>query len=71
VRRAIDERDLAALGPILEEEAIELHLIAMSSKPPIFYWKPGTVQVLGAACGACDVTACRRGPRWMRAPTST
>jgi diphosphomevalonate decarboxylase len=46
VRRAIDERDLDALGPVLEEEAIELHLIAMSSKPPIFYWKPGTVQVL-------------------------
>jgi diphosphomevalonate decarboxylase len=46
VRRAIEERDLDALGPILEEEAIELHLIAMSSKPPIFYWKPGTVQVL-------------------------
>jgi len=39
-------RDLEALGPVLEEEAIELHLIAMSSKPPIFYWKPGTVQVL-------------------------
>ncbi len=46
VRRAIAERDLDTLGPILEEEAIELHLIAMSSKPPIFYWKPGTVQVL-------------------------
>jgi diphosphomevalonate decarboxylase len=46
VRRAIGERDLPALGPVLEEEAIELHLIAMSSKPPIFYWKPGTVQVL-------------------------
>ena len=46
VRRAIAERDLDLLGPVLEEEAIELHLIAMSSKPPIFYWKPGTVQVL-------------------------
>jgi diphosphomevalonate decarboxylase len=48
VRRAIEERDLAALGPVLEEEAIELHLIAMSSKPPIFYWKPGTLRVLEA-----------------------
>jgi diphosphomevalonate decarboxylase len=46
VRRAIDERDLGTLGPVLEEEAIELHLIAMSSRPPIFYWKPGTIQVL-------------------------
>jgi diphosphomevalonate decarboxylase len=48
VRRAIANRDLAALGPVLEEEAIELHLIAMSSKPPIFYWRPGTLRVLEA-----------------------
>lgn len=46
-RRAIADRDLATLGPVLEEEAIELHLIAMSSRPPIFYWKPGTLEVLG------------------------
>lgn len=48
VRRAIAERDLATLGPVLEEEAIELHLIAMSSRPPIFYWSQGTVAVLRA-----------------------
>ncbi|HVT58836.1 MAG TPA: diphosphomevalonate decarboxylase [Thermoanaerobaculia bacterium] len=46
VRRAIARRDLAELGPVLEEEAIDLHLIAMSSHPPIFYWAPGTVAVL-------------------------
>jgi diphosphomevalonate decarboxylase len=45
-RRAVAERDLAVLGPVLEEEAVELHLIAMSSKPPIFYWKSGTLEVL-------------------------
>jgi diphosphomevalonate decarboxylase len=48
VRYAIAERDLAALGPVLEEEAIDLHLIAMSSRPPIFYWSPGTLGVLRA-----------------------
>jgi diphosphomevalonate decarboxylase len=48
VRRAILERDLAALGPVLEEEAVELHLIAMSSRPPVFYWRPGTLRVLDA-----------------------
>jgi diphosphomevalonate decarboxylase len=46
VRRAIAERDLDLLGPLIEEEAIDLHLIAMSSRPPIFYWAPGTVAVL-------------------------
>ena len=48
VRRALRQRDLAALGPLLEEEAVDLHLIAMSSHPPVFYWSPGTVAVLRA-----------------------
>ncbi len=48
VRRAIRERDLATLGPVIEEEATDLHLIAMSSHPPVFYWSPGTVAVLRA-----------------------
>jgi len=46
VRAAIAARDLAAMGDVIEEEAIELHLIAMSSRPPIFYWEPGTLRVL-------------------------
>ncbi|HVS12609.1 MAG TPA: diphosphomevalonate decarboxylase [Thermoanaerobaculia bacterium] len=48
VRAAILARDLAALGPVVEEEAVDLHLIAMSSTPPIFYWKPATLAVLEA-----------------------
>lgn len=46
VRAAIADRDPAALGPVVEEEAVDLHLIAMSSRPPIFYWRPGTLRVL-------------------------
>ena len=45
-RRAIRDRDLEALGDILEAEAIELHFVAMTSRPPIFYWKPATLAVL-------------------------
>ncbi len=48
VRSAIEARDLDLLGPILEAEAVDLHIIAMSSHPPIFYWSPGTVAVLRA-----------------------
>jgi diphosphomevalonate decarboxylase len=47
-RRGIRERDLASLGEVIEEDAIELHLIAMSSRPAIFYWKPATLAVLEA-----------------------
>jgi len=45
-REAIMARELTHMGPVIEEEAIELHLIAMSSVPPIFYWNPGTLAVL-------------------------
>jgi diphosphomevalonate decarboxylase len=46
LRQAIMERDLTVLGETSEEEAIELHLIAMSSRPPIYYWRPETMAVL-------------------------
>ena len=49
VRQAIAERDFARLAPIVEEEAIDLHLIAMSSRPPIFYWQPASLAVLQLA----------------------
>jgi diphosphomevalonate decarboxylase len=48
VRKAIRERDLNTLGPLIEEEAIDLHLITMTSHPPIFYWSPGSLAVLRA-----------------------
>lgn len=46
VRQAVAARDFGRLAPVVEEEAIELHLIAMSSRPPVFYWLPGTLAVL-------------------------
>jgi len=49
VRRAIFAKDLALLGPAIEADAIELHFIAMTSVPPIYYWNPGMVRVIQAA----------------------
>ncbi len=46
VRQSIAERSFSALGPVVEEEAIDLHLIAMSSRPPVFYWNPATIALL-------------------------
>lgn len=48
VEGALRERDFAALTRVVEEEAVEMHLIAMSSRPPIFYWRPATIEVLAA-----------------------
>jgi len=49
VRRALFAHDLAALGAAIEEDALELHFVAMTSVPPIFYWSPGMVRVIQAA----------------------
>jgi diphosphomevalonate decarboxylase len=46
VRAAIADRDIELLGSVIEDEALELHMVAMSSRPPIFYWTAGTVAVL-------------------------
>lgn len=49
VRAAVRDRDFERLAPTVEEEAIDLHLIAMSSRPPVFYWRPGSLTVLERA----------------------
>lgn len=51
VREAIAGRDIERLGPVIEKDAVELHMVAMSSEPPIFYWQAGTLAVLEAARG--------------------
>lgn len=48
VREAIWERDFEKLTTVVEAEAIDLHCVAMTSVPPIFYWQAGTLEVLAA-----------------------
>jgi diphosphomevalonate decarboxylase len=48
VRQAVLERDLAGLGPELENEALSLHAIAMTGRPSLLYWAPPTLAVLHA-----------------------
>ena len=60
VQEALLDRDFARLAPLVEREATELHCIAMSSRPPIHYWRPATLAVLEAVRGlrADGVAAC-------------
>jgi len=46
IKSALLKKNFKKFGELLEEEAIELHMIAMTSKPPIFYWNKGTVEVI-------------------------
>lgn len=46
LRQAIQQRDFKTFAEVVELEAIELHMIAMTSTPPIFYWLPATLRLL-------------------------
>jgi diphosphomevalonate decarboxylase len=46
VRTAIRRRDFEHLGKVIEAEAVDLHCVAMTSVPAIFYWKPETLVLL-------------------------
>lgn len=48
VKQAIKAKDFLKLGRLIEAEAVSLHLVAMSSRPPIFYWNEGTMQIIQA-----------------------
>ncbi|NRA94741.1 MAG: diphosphomevalonate decarboxylase [Planctomycetes bacterium] len=43
---ALTGGDFDTFTELLEEETIDLHLVAMSSTPPILYWEPGTLAVI-------------------------
>lgn len=60
VREAIAVRDFERLAEVVEAEAVDLHCIAMTSRPPIFYWRPATLAVIAAvgALRADGVEAC-------------
>ncbi len=45
-REAVLRRDFDALAEIVETDAIWMHAVMMTSRPPLFYWEPATVAVL-------------------------
>ena len=45
-REALLARDLDRLGPIIEEDAVIMHAVMMSSQPPLYYWTPTTMALI-------------------------
>jgi diphosphomevalonate decarboxylase len=45
-RRAILERDFAALAEVVELDSNMMHAVMMTSTPPLFYWQPATLTVM-------------------------
>jgi len=48
-RAALLESDLATLGRLIEEDAVSMHAVMMTSRPPIYYWLPGSIQLIHEA----------------------
>jgi diphosphomevalonate decarboxylase len=46
LRRALLDRDFASFGPALEAEALSLHAVALTSRPPLLYWSDHTMRLL-------------------------
>ena len=46
LKKAFKSRDFDEFGRLIEEEAIDLHVMAMTSHPPIFYLTSGTFAVI-------------------------
>lgn len=47
-RSALLSRDFAALAETIEEDALLMHAVMMTSHPPLLYWQPPTLRVLDA-----------------------
>ena len=45
-RAALLGKDFATLGRLIEEDAVSMHAVMMTSRPPIYYWLPSTVQLI-------------------------
>lgn len=46
VREAISEKDLEKLGLATEQDTISMHAIMMTSVPPLYYFEPGTIEII-------------------------
>ena len=47
-RDAIRRRDLAMLGAASEQDALSMHAVMMTSRPPLFYWTERTIRAINA-----------------------
>lgn len=46
VRMAIINKDFPTFAEVVEEDSNLMHAVMMTSKPPLFYWKPTTLTIM-------------------------
>ncbi len=47
-REAIYKRDFEALADVIEQDALMMHAVMMTSSPPLIYWLPTTLHIMQA-----------------------
>ncbi len=45
-RKAIERKNIEKLGESIEQDTISMHAVMMTSNPPLYYWEPGTLDVI-------------------------
>jgi diphosphomevalonate decarboxylase len=48
VRQAIEKRDIAQLGPVIEQDTLAMHGVMMTGRPSLIYWEPATIKLMKA-----------------------
>ena len=48
IKKYMQKKDFEAFGELIEQEALELHAIMLTSSPSLIYWLPGTLRVIHA-----------------------
>lgn len=46
IKEALKQRNFKKFGEIIEEEAVNMHAVMMTSKPALFYWLPKTMEII-------------------------
>ena len=47
-KAALLAKDIQTMGPIIEEDAVMMHGVMMTSHPPLYYWTPATLELIHA-----------------------
>ena len=46
IKKALKEKDFTLLGETIEEEALNMHAVMMTSSPSLLYWSPKTLELM-------------------------
>lgn len=46
IKKYMQEKDFTSFGRLIEDEALNMHAICITSTPPLLYWQPKTIEIM-------------------------